>query len=523
LDIDKGRPALPVSGKARPPRVARMGAFHIAALCAAFTAQSHSCRAQEAVDLSGAVSDATGKPIAGAIVRLTGRNLADTTDAAGKYKIGATGTALRGIPEVGTARSPGGAPGTGIAPVWMDGELRFLVADAPQKISITLHSPSGRRLGAAAVAALEPGRYRFNPASASAATGARFARIRIGDVTLAVETPWFRPSGGGNGFARIGEAEAPGTTGKIAAAPAGGDSLDVLAIGYERGARAVASLSGTQDFKLAALKYTDVPYKSGNLPAYEKQMTTLDVHVPTGPMRKWPVIVHLHGGGLQEGDSKEGWSASDKNNAIRKIWEQGYLMVCPNYRLGIDPDLPNGGAPRGKYPDYLRDAAAAVAWAKKNAEQYGGDPDNLFVMGYSAGAWLSLMLAIDTTWYSGLGFDRKGVRGYMPLSAQTYTYGEYAIEFKISDRSISPGAALNYVRKVEAPIHLFVGSLEEAASKRVSDNQTFVQKMKAVGNDDLELSVMAGRDHEHIISSIGNATDETRDLLLAFLKKYGKK
>jgi acetyl esterase/lipase len=356
---------------------------------------------------------------------------------------------------------------------------------------------------------------------ASSGTGIRFARLCIDGVTLAVETPWFRPSGNANGFSRIGNA-GPYGTGKIASAPAG-DSLDVLAIGYERGGRAVTSLTGSQDFKLAALKYADIPYKSGNLPDYEKRMTTLDVHVPTGPMRKWPVIVHLHGGGLQEGDSKEGWSTADKNNAIRKIWEQGYLMVCPNYRLGIDPDLPNGGAPRGKYPDYLRDAAAAVAWAKKNVEQYGGDPDDFFVMGYSAGAWLSLMLAIDTTWYSELGFDRKGVRGYMPLSAQTYTYGEYAIEFKISDRSISPGAALNYVRKVEAPIHLFVGSLEEAASKRVSDNQTFVQKMKAVGNDDLELSIMAGRDHEHILSSIGNATDETRDLLMAFLKKYGKK
>ena len=76
------------------------------------------------------------------------------------------------------------------------------------------------------------------------------------------------------------------------------------------------------------------------LSAYEKQMCTLDVHVPAGPLKKFPVIVHIHGGGLQEGDSKEGWSAADKNNFVRKISEQGYLIVCVNYRLGIDPDLP---------------------------------------------------------------------------------------------------------------------------------------------------------------------------------------
>jgi hypothetical protein len=298
------------------------------------------------------------------------------------------------------------------------------------------------------------------------------------------------------------------------------DSLDILAIGFVRQGRALVSLSGAQDFKLQALAYTNVPYKSGiNLSVYEKQMCTLDVHVPAGTAKKIPVIVHIHGGGLQEGDSQEGWSVADKNNFVRKISEQGYLLVCINYRLGIDPDLPNNGGLRGKFPDYLKDAAAAIAWAKYNVESYGGDPDNFFVMGYSAGAWLAVMLAVDSTYYHEIGFNQNSISGYIPLSAQTYTYGEYAIEKNISPRSISEAAALAHIRKLDIPMHLFVGGLE---TERISDDSVFVKQMRAAGTVNLEMSVMPGRDHEHIASSIGNAVDETRNLILAFLKKYSK-
>jgi acetyl esterase/lipase len=305
-----------------------------------------------------------------------------------------------------------------------------------------------------------------------------------------------------------------------AKAAAGGDTLDVLAVGWQREARAVASLSGTQDFRLKALAYSSVPYRTGNLDAYTQRMCTLDVHVPAGTRKTWPVIVHLHGGGLQEGDSQEGWSAANMNNAIRRIWEQGYLLICPNYRLGIDPDLPNGGAPRGKYPDYLRDAAAAVAWARRNAPAYGGDTANFYVMGYSAGAWLSLMLAVDSTWYREIGFDGRSVNGYVCLSAQTYTYGEYGIEFNISDRGISKGAALNYVHRMDTPIRLFAGGLE---TQRIADDDDFMKAMNAVGATNLDFLVMPGRDHQHLLSTIGDANDATRAKILEFLEKYTSK
>jgi hypothetical protein len=235
------------------------------------------------------------------------------------------------------------------------------------------------------------------------------------------------------------------------------------------------------------------------------------------------VVIHIHGGGLQEGDSQEGWTPGNMNSFVKKIFDQGnMILICINYRLGIDPDLPNGGAPRGKWPDYLVDAAAAVSWAKQHAEEYGGDTANFFVMGYSAGAWLSVMLALDTTYYQGANMDPAAVSGYVALSAQTYTYGEYAIEHNISDRSVSEGAALGHVRKLDIPMRLFVGSLEEGLSHRVSDDSDFVKKMDALGTKNLDMYVMPNRDHQQIVETIGNPTDDTRNLIMDFFKKYIK-
>ena len=43
-------------------------------------------------------------------------------------------------------------------------------------------------------------------------------------------------------------------------------------------------------------------------------------------------------------------------------------------------------------------ARSAVRWAKDNAARFGGDPNKLFIMGHSAGAYIAAMLALDDCW-----------------------------------------------------------------------------------------------------------------------------
>ena len=53
----------------------------------------------------------------------------------------------------------------------------------------------------------------------------------------------------------------------------------------------------------------------------------------------------------------------------------GYTTVVVDYRLG----------PANVFPDYVLDTASAMGWVYRNIAQYGGNPNQLFVMGHSGG------------------------------------------------------------------------------------------------------------------------------------------
>ena len=127
---------------------------------------------------------------------------------------------------------------------------------------------------------------------------------------------------------------------------------------------------------------------------------TLDVYRPE---RKTPipVVVFFYGGSWQSG-SKE-----DYLFAAAALAKRGYVVVVPDYRLY--PDV--------KYPAFLEDGAAAIAWTKRNARRLGGDPRNLYVMGHSAGAYMAAMLTIDNRWLAAVRLSpKRDIAGLIGLS-----------------------------------------------------------------------------------------------------------
>ena len=124
----------------------------------------------------------------------------------------------------------------------------------------------------------------------------------------------------------------------------------------------------------------------------------LDVYAPrvAGKCLR-PVLVFFYGGSWNAG-TKDGYSFVGRALASR-----GFLVVVPDYRL----------VPEVRFPDFLRDNADAVRWARANVARYGGDPDRLVLAGHSAGAYDAAMLALDPQW---LGRDRTAVRGWAGLA-----------------------------------------------------------------------------------------------------------
>lgn len=100
---------------------------------------------------------------------------------------------------------------------------------------------------------------------------------------------------------------------------------------------------------------------------------------------KRPVIVYIHGGANIGG---AGW---DHLLIHTTLPEHGVVLVSLNYRLGVfgffaHPGL-TAGSPRRASGNYgLMDQIAALRWVRDNIAKFGGDPDNVTVMGQSAGA-----------------------------------------------------------------------------------------------------------------------------------------
>jgi para-nitrobenzyl esterase len=100
------------------------------------------------------------------------------------------------------------------------------------------------------------------------------------------------------------------------------------------------------------------------------------------PAEKLAVMVWLHGGGFLNGGSS---APIYDGTALAK---KGVVFVSFNFRLGrfgffAHPALTKEGGPLGNYT-YM-DQIAALKWVKHNIAAFGGDPDNVTVVGESAG------------------------------------------------------------------------------------------------------------------------------------------
>jgi acetyl esterase/lipase len=104
-----------------------------------------------------------------------------------------------------------------------------------------------------------------------------------------------------------------------------------------------------------------------------------DLYSPKG-LDKAPVLVGVHGGGWQIGDRKfyTHWGSYLASN--------GYALFAIEYRL-----MKSG---LKTYPGAVYDVKAAVQYVRARAGELGVDPDRVALMGDSAGAHLSALVAL---------------------------------------------------------------------------------------------------------------------------------
>ena len=124
-------------------------------------------------------------------------------------------------------------------------------------------------------------------------------------------------------------------------------------------------------------------FRKGEIYQYSEDCLFLNIFAPEKTQEKLPVIIYIHGGGFTGGCGHE-------KHFDEPVWPtKGVIAVTINYRLGPlgFAMLPELKAEAGKTGNYgLYDQLTAFMWVKHNIEAFGGDPDNITIMGQSAGA-----------------------------------------------------------------------------------------------------------------------------------------
>jgi acetyl esterase/lipase len=124
----------------------------------------------------------------------------------------------------------------------------------------------------------------------------------------------------------------------------------------------------------------------------------LDLYAPPDG-RGGPLVVFFYGGSWTGGDRASYRFAGE---ALATL---GCTVAVPDYR--VHPEV--------RYPGFLEDCAAAVAWLQGQAMEWRLDARRTVLVGHSAGAYNAAMLALDPRWLDAAGADRSAIRGWVGL------------------------------------------------------------------------------------------------------------
>ncbi len=126
----------------------------------------------------------------------------------------------------------------------------------------------------------------------------------------------------------------------------------------------------------------------------------LDVYRPEAASAPRPVVLFLYGGSWQFG------SRGDYRFVGQALASRGLIAMVADYRVW----------PEARFPTFVEDAAAAIAWARQNAGRFGGDPARVYLMGHSAGAHIAALLALDERYLAEVGLTPTALAGVIGLA-----------------------------------------------------------------------------------------------------------
>lgn len=207
----------------------------------------------------------------------------------------------------------------------------------------------------------------------------------------------------------------------------------------------------------------------------DQDICQLDLYLPE--TKNYPVIVFLHGGGLEGGSRK----SPNEIEAAHAYVEKGIGYAMVEYRM-----YPHGA----RYPEFLEDAELAVRFVSDYMKDRG-NAGPLLVAGSSAGAWIALMLCLRKNYLQHIH-----IAGWLIESPQTTSHFNVIKYEKGLDprlERIDEYAPLYYIGSDTSFSKMLLMVYDNDMPCRYEENMLFVKQIQRFDPEaDLECQVLTG-------------------------------
>ncbi|HVG52506.1 MAG TPA: alpha/beta hydrolase [Xanthobacteraceae bacterium] len=219
-----------------------------------------------------------------------------------------------------------------------------------------------------------------------------------------------------------------------------------------------------------------------------------------------PVFVHVHGGGFIRGDKKTANSAFLDNIPVWAV-RNGMVGININYRL----------APKAIWPSGPEDMAGTVKWIKANIANYGGDPNRIYLMGWSAGANHVAAYVAFPQFHAvpGSGLAGAILLSGSPFDTTVFDMKPYEPYFGADATKYAAASPQPGLLKTDVPLMVAYAGLDPVAIEKESIN--LIDAMCKAQRCPTKAFL---KTHSHMSSgnAIGTKDTELTDQMLTFMK-----
>ncbi len=229
----------------------------------------------------------------------------------------------------------------------------------------------------------------------------------------------------------------------------------------------------------------------------------LDLYLPE--QEEFDLLIYFHGGGFIGGSKTK----PSRVRVAQQVAEGGVAVASADYRL----------YPEAKYPDFIEDAATAVAWAVKHIGEYG-KCKRIFISGSSAGGYLSMMLCFDRRWLGAHGLNPMDFDGFIHDAGQPTAHFNVLKERGLDTRRVivDDSAPLYHIGvDEEYPPMLFIVS-DNDMENRLEQTHLVLSTLKHFGHE-TEMILFHGKHCEHGRIVDENGVNPFAKMILEFINQ----